>query len=102
MADETLVDPSTLPHKEQQQLLSKLRDDGQRMNAYHTITDYENATPTFKPVPKKRKSRAKPKTATEEVKETIGEFWPIQEPYLPPVAKTKQDLLTRLNANLRG
>lgn len=95
MADEALIDPSTLPHKEQQQLISRLRQDGQRMDAYHKITDYVNAKPTFKPVPKKRKSRAKPKPVA------AVPFFP-EDHLVPATAKTKAGLLARLNANLRG
>lgn len=119
MADEALIDPSTIPHKEQQHLLARLRHDGMRSDAYNRITDYRNATPTFKKVPKKRKSRAKTKLVgldeggqTVEMEVTDPKIvrnldagrihaYSIPEDAVPYHPNSKSALLTRLNANLR-
>lgn len=113
MAVDLTQDPSTLSEKEQHRMRAQLLREGQRSLAYNKITDYVNATPTFKPVPKKRKSRAKVKpTVMDAIDQTIldgyssihqplPEYFPGGEPFVPKTAKTKADLILRVNANLQ-
>lgn len=77
--------------KDQHRVRAQLVRDGERALAFHAITDYRSAKPTFK---KKRKSRAKAKA-----KPSVDLFDLL---VVPEKSKTRADLLTRLNARLRG
>jgi hypothetical protein len=92
-----MADNAELTHQEQHRLRAALVRDGERKLAYHTITDYKNATPTF---PKKRKSRAKPKVKAEAP--AALEFFPEMEDAVPYHPNTRANLLARLNAGLQN
>lgn len=111
MADETaVVDPNTLSHKDQHRLRAQMVREGNRSLAFHTITDYKNATPTFPKSKAKRKSRAKVKPSMSDIdkaimdgyEELFQEFDGIPAIGEPREYTPKEALIARLNAGLRG